>query len=205
MLRDLGADLAGYYYIAFQIANLLYSVSYAISQSLMAEGSYDERALLSLARRSALFQSAIILPAIAVLLVVSPLLLTFFGHSYQLHASGCFRILLLATPAVALNTWTSTLLRLTKQLVALVWSNVALLVIVCGLAIASASKGLQWVAFAWLVGNAVSGLIGAVALILRRRRGHIELPSLAGSPTEVEECRNTGKSDRTSGSEGLTG
>jgi O-antigen/teichoic acid export membrane protein len=166
VLKNLGAPSAGYYYVAFQVANLLYAVTYAIGQSLFAEGSHDEEAFRSLARRSAWFQAAIIIPAVVVLWVGASELLGIFGHGYGLRSVGVLRVLILAAPAVAINVWTSTLLRLTKQMIALIWSNVAYVVVICGLAAFWVDRGLVWVGIAWLVGNVVSGAVGGTALIM---------------------------------------
>jgi O-antigen/teichoic acid export membrane protein len=161
-----GPAQAGYYYVAFQIATLFYTISYAISQSLFAEGSYEEVDLARLVRRSAKITCLAMLPAIA-LPLGSHLLLLVLGATYSQHAAATLAVLGLAVPAVSLNVWTSCLLRLTKQLTALVWSNVVFVVVLCGLAVAWVHRGLGWVAFAWLLGNLVSGAVGGAALLVR--------------------------------------
>ena len=166
VLKNLGAPAAGYYYVAFQVANLLYAVTYAIGQSLFAEGSHDEDAFRSLARRSAWFQVVIITPAVIVLWLGASELLGIFGQGYGERSVGVLRALIIAAPAVALNVWISTLLRLTKQMVALIWSNVAYVVVMCGLAMVWVDRGLAWVGFAWLIGNVVSDVVGGIALVV---------------------------------------
>jgi len=168
VIRSRGAADAGFYYVAFQIANLLNAVSYAVSESLLAEGSYEEESIPALAKRSARFQAVTMVPATAALILCTPLLLSMFGHDYRAHSATTLEVLLLAAPAVAFNTWTSALLRLTRQLAALIWSNVAFVVVLCGLAALWVDRGLPWVAGAWLLGNLLSGAIGAIALVTRR-------------------------------------
>jgi O-antigen/teichoic acid export membrane protein len=167
VLDGRGASDAAFYYVAFQIANLLNAVAYAISQSLFAEGSYAESDLRRLVRRSAVLLGAVLVPATTVCLAGANLLLHVFGSSYARHGTGALVVLGLAIPAVALNSWTTALLRLSKQLGALIWSNVVFAVGICGLSALWVSRGLTWVAFAWLVGNLASGVVGGVAFALR--------------------------------------
>jgi glycosyltransferase involved in cell wall biosynthesis/O-antigen/teichoic acid export membrane protein len=166
-----GTSQAGYYYLAFQLANLLNAVTYAVSQSLLAEGSYDGTDLGVLARRSAGIQGLVMLPAAGLLCLASSQVLLIFGPAYSHKAGGALFVLSLATLAVALNTWTSSLLRLTRQLVALVVANVVFVVAITGLSLVWVHRGLAWVSAAWLVGNLLAGAIGGGALLLRRGRG----------------------------------
>ena len=166
-----GTSQAGYYYLAFQLANLLNAVTYAVSQSLLAEGSYDGTDLGVLARRSAGIQGLVMLPAAGLLCLASSQVLLIFGPDYSHRAGGALFVLSLATLAVALNTWTSSLLRLTRQLVALVAANVVFVVAITGLSLLWVHRGLAWVSAAWLVGNLLAGAIGGTAVLLRSGRG----------------------------------
>ena len=167
VLDGRGAAEAGFFYVAFQIANLLNTVNHD-PQSLFAEGSYDGASLRSLAKRSGWIQVVTLVPTTAALVVATPLILSFFGHAYHLHSTSILEVLLASAPAVAFNTWTSSLMRLTRQLGALLWSNVVYAVVLCGLAGLWVHRGLVWVGVAWLVGNLVSGVVGALALLFPR-------------------------------------
>ena len=166
-----GASEAGYFYVAFQIANLLYAVAYAISESLFAEGSYAESGLGDLVQRAARLLGLVILPASALIAVASPWLLLIFGEPYSQHATWTLAVFALAAPAIAVNTSAASLLKLTGQLPALIMSNVVYVVVICGLAAASADSGLVFVACAWLLGNVASAAFASVALLLGARRG----------------------------------
>lgn len=161
---------AGFFFVAFQIANLLNGVSYAVSQSLLAEGSYAGSQFGVLCRRSAKIQAGVIVPCAIILAVIAAPLLGVFGSDYRQHAVVTLIVLAAAAPAVALNTWTTALLRLTGAFGALVWSNVIFAIVICVGAAAWASKGLGAVALAWLLGNLLSGLVGGIWLLVRRTR-----------------------------------
>ena len=163
--RD-GAAAAGYYFVAFQLANLLYAVSYAVTESLLAEGSHPETLLRSLARRSALLVGVIAAAGAAVLAAGSHLILLLFGRDYSAHASVVLALLALGAPAVAMNAWASTLLKVTRQLSAMIISNIVYTVVIVGLVWRWVPRGLGPVAVAWLYGNLASGAVAATALFL---------------------------------------
>lgn len=169
VLDRLGQAANGYYYVAFSMGNLLNAVAYAVSQSLFAEGSYEGSDLRRLVVRSARLQAAVMLPASATLALGAAFLLSVFGHAYRQHAEFALILFAVAAPGVALNNWTSALLRLTRQLRALVWSNILYVVTVAGLALLWAPRGIGWIAGAWLAGNLASGAAGGAALLARRR------------------------------------
>lgn len=170
---------AAYYFVAFQIANLLYAVSHAVSQSLFAEGSYGEMSFGGLARRSAVSQAVIMVPAAVALCVFAPVVLSLFGGGYRANGASALVVLAISAPAVAFNTWTSTLLRLSGQLGALIWSNLVYFAAICGLAVAWADLTLSWVAAAWLIGNLMSGAVGGLALVIGApRRPQVEVVGL---------------------------
>src|SRR5688572_24287328 len=52
IINQLGATANGYYYLAFMIANLLFAIGYATTQSLFAEGSYAEKSSDQLTKRA---------------------------------------------------------------------------------------------------------------------------------------------------------
>jgi len=165
-----GSAEAGYYYLAFQIANLVYVVAYAVSESLFAEGSYGDNDLGQLAWRSGKLLAAISLPAGIALAVTGRWVLLVFGARYSSHAGGALVVFGMAVPAVALSAWTGTLLRIRCQLRALNCAMAIYAIVTCGLGIAWVHRGPGGVALAWLVGNAAAGMCAGTALLARWRR-----------------------------------
>jgi O-antigen/teichoic acid export membrane protein len=163
-IRGLGSASAGYYYISYQIANLLFMVAFAVSQSLFAEGSHTDTEIRQLARRSAGLQLAVLAPAAAIIAIGSHPILSVFGAGYASHGAIALLVLAASAPAVALNGWTSTLLRIRHQLTPLIVSNLVYVGVVCACAAWWVHRGLAWLALAWLVGNLASGVVGLVAL-----------------------------------------
>jgi O-antigen/teichoic acid export membrane protein len=168
-LRSLGAAAAGYWYVAFQIASLLFTVAFAVSQSLFAEGSYEGASLRHLAARAARLEAVIIVPSALLLAVFARWVLGFFGSDYREHALLTLVLLALSALPVALFDWATTLLRVGHQLRSLVLVNVIYSGVICALAAAWVHRGLEWVGGAWLLGNIAAGIAGVLIVFIQGR------------------------------------
>lgn len=158
IINHLGAAAAGYYYLAFMVANLLYTVVYAVSQSLFAEGSYADRGLRELMKRSSLVIAAIMIPGVTIIYFGAQLMLTIYGHSY-VQATPLLQTFAIAGPMVAIYTIANVLLRITKQTWAIIIVNVVYMLAISGFAEAWASKGLVWIGYAWLLGQMLASVV----------------------------------------------
>jgi O-antigen/teichoic acid export membrane protein len=159
ILDTLGAAPAGYYYLAFMMANVLYAVSYAVAQSLFAEGSTNEAALKHLVTRAAKFISVLVVPASIGLVILGPIFLDFFGKTYGAHAKDLLFVLALAGPVMGGVGICSIIMRITKQTKALVIANAIYLVVTCGSGLLWIHKGLVWAGVSWLLGQSVTLLV----------------------------------------------
>ncbi|MFI8106668.1 lipopolysaccharide biosynthesis protein [Streptomyces sp. NPDC086023] len=169
-LHWLGPAAAGYYFVAFQIANLLNTLSDNVGEALLAEVSHDGARFSEMLRRSAVILAAVQIPASVVLVAAAGLVLRLFGTAYADHAQGPLIVLTLGALAVSLRTWASFGLKLAGSLRHLVLSGVVLTAVTVGLAVAWAPRGLLWIGWAWLAGNLASGVYGSLALLAARRR-----------------------------------
>jgi hypothetical protein len=97
-------------------------------------------------------------------------LLLLFGPGYSQHAASTLGVLGLSAVAVAANVWASALLKVTRQLSAMVAANVVYAGVIIGLATVWAGRGLVWVALAWLVGNLASSAVACTALVAGRHQ-----------------------------------
>jgi O-antigen/teichoic acid export membrane protein len=170
IVNRLGAAQAGYFYLAFMLANLVYAVAYSVSQSLFAEGAYGEVAFGKLLLRATSFLMAIMIPVGLALAVAGPFVVGIFGKSYNTGAAGVIVVLALSAPAVAAYVLSCVVLRITKQILALVVTNLVYVVAVCGLAWLWADKGLAWIGVAWLAGNVMAAATGFGSVAVRHMR-----------------------------------
>jgi O-antigen/teichoic acid export membrane protein len=182
IINRLGADAAGYYYLAFMVATLLYTVAYSVSNSLFAEGSYAESGLARLIKRSALIMGGIMIPGSLALAAIGPLLLKIFGKSYGTEGASLIVMLAAAGPAVAFYITATVLMRITKQLGSLIVVNAVYAALILGLAMLWAQRGLPWIAAAWLIGHFVGGVL-ATGMLVRFYRS----PTLAVESVESRE------------------
>jgi O-antigen/teichoic acid export membrane protein len=178
VLDKLGAAATGYYYLAFMVANVLFTVAYAVAQSLFAEGSYAEHHLRALTKRAALFMAALLLPASLLLVTIGPLVLDVFGRAYGQYARQVLTLLAVSAPFLAASGLGSIVLRITKQTNVLVCINVLYAVSICGLSLVWAPRGLPWVAGAWAAGQVITALVTFVALgFMHRQRASAPTPA----------------------------
>lgn len=173
VIHHLGSIATGYYYIAFMMANLLYTVIYAVSQSLFAEGSYSDQALHHLLNKSILIISAILIPAGAILYFGSHFILNIYGADYAAEAAGILKILVLAAPAVAFYITTSLLLRIYKKLYGLIAVNAVYIAVISYAALAWADYGLKWVGYAWTLGNVIAGILALILVLQHHNRQRV--------------------------------
>ena len=158
-LDRLGAAAAAYYFVAFQITNLLYSAAYAVEQAFLAEGSQAGVDWHGLVRRSLHVLIMLCLPACFVLIVAARWILMMFGRTYSQHGTTALMVLTAAVIPLAANSWWQSVLRLSGRLGAIVVSNAVYAVAICSLAWFLAPHGLTVLTAAWPIG----GLLGVAA------------------------------------------
>jgi O-antigen/teichoic acid export membrane protein len=158
VLNHLGAANAGYYYLAFTIANLLYAVVYAVSSSLFAEGSYAEESLKDLVTKSTKIVAILIIPSTIILIIFGPTVLKIFGETYSDSARDIIRILALSSPAVAAYTLGNIILRIFHKVEAIITVNLIYMVSISVLAYMWVDYGLYAVGYAWMAGNIIASI-----------------------------------------------
>jgi O-antigen/teichoic acid export membrane protein len=162
VLDRLGAKNAGYYFVAFQMAALLYAAVYAVEQSFLSEGSQPGADWRMIRRRSLNLAAVLFVPGCIILVVAARWILLLFGGGYSAHATASLELLALAVMPLAACNWSWTVLRLTGRLRALVFATGTYAVAICTLAWVLAPHGLAAVSAAWPVGTAIAALVAAL-------------------------------------------
>jgi O-antigen/teichoic acid export membrane protein len=184
VLGRLGPEIAAAYFIAFQIATVINSVSYAVGEALFAEGSHEQEDLWVLMRRSAAIMGAVIAPAVLVTVLLAGPVLLIFGPVYKSTAHSTLIVLAVSSFAVAFNTWTSFLLKITHRLAVMIASEMVFAGATTVLAVLAAPHGPAWVAAAWGCGNLLCGAVAAIALAAGTKSRRSPDPGTAGIPVE---------------------
>jgi O-antigen/teichoic acid export membrane protein len=164
VVNQLGTADAGYFYIAFMIANVVFAAAYSVTSSLFAETSYGERPTAHLVRHGINVLLALIVPATVVLALGGRLILAVFGAKYSDNAGTALALLGLSAPIVAAADVCAVLLRTRPRTYGFVLMMGCYAAAVIGLTIWWAGSGLEGVAWAWMVGNVVGLLVGLALL-----------------------------------------
>lgn len=167
VLERLGPAVAAAYFMAFQIATVINSISFSVGESMFAEGAHRQEPLRSLAKRSALIMAAATVPAVLGVVVLAGPALSLFGAEYVEAAQTALVVLALSSFAVAFHAWSSFLLRITAQLTAMILAEAVFAVATTVLVVLAVDGGPVWVAAAWGAGNVVAGLVAVSALVAR--------------------------------------
>jgi O-antigen/teichoic acid export membrane protein len=162
VLDRLGAKPAAFYFVAFQMATLLYTSVQSVEQAFLAEGSQagaDWRKIRGRSRRLAM---ALFVPGCAVLVLTGRWVLLLFGTRYSLEGSRPLELMALAVIPIALCNWSWTVLRLAGRLPALIVSTAVFAMGICGTAWVLAPRGLTALAAAWPIGCTIAGIVALV-------------------------------------------
>ncbi len=170
LLSGSGAVATAGFFIAFQIATIFNSISYAVCEAMFAESSHQGTHLRRTAIRALGLIVALLIPAVLFALLGGDVILSVFGPNYLTSAGPALVVLSVAAFAVALYSWGNALLRITGHLTGIVVVNLLYSGTIIGLAVLWADRGPVWAGLAWAAGNLIAGLL-AVAVVVRGRRG----------------------------------
>ena len=169
ILDRLGPSSEAYYFVAFQLANLLYAASRASEQVLLAEGSQTDADWRGLLGRSLRLLVALFIPMCLIVVVGAHWVLLAFGVKYSQFGTPTLMLLAAAAVPVGANDWLKTVLRLAGALKAIVWSGVVTAVSVCALAWFLAPYGLTALSASWVIGSALGALVAGIGFMAVRQ------------------------------------
>jgi O-antigen/teichoic acid export membrane protein len=187
VLNRLGSDDTAYYYVAYQLANLIYTAAFSVEQAFLVEGASAGVITRGALMRSLRILLALCIPAFLVVLFFGHVMLLAFGSKYGAHATAALIPMTTAVLPIALNNWSLTILRLSNKLQAVVWSNVVYVVVITGLAWILAGHGLAIVSLAWPIGTSCSALVAGTAAYraIRRQRSTPDKRNRTGQQAAV--------------------
>jgi acetyltransferase-like isoleucine patch superfamily enzyme len=167
--NTINPQTSAYFYVSFMIANLLYTIPYATTQSLFAEGSHDIKHFWPSVWKSLKFIFMLLVPSIVVLMLIGKYILIFFGKSYSDQGVLFLQILALAGIPVTINYLGLTILNVQRRMNALLVINIIGTIFILGLSYELKNYALTGVGIAWFVGHFVKnilyiGVIGGASL-----------------------------------------
>jgi len=156
IIRQLGSAEVAYFSMAWTMANLLYVIPTAATQSLLAESSHDPTQKSNHVRHTIKILSLILVPIVLLAIVVAPYLLRIFGAQYSGGGTAIFQIFALSTFPMAITTLSNTVLNLEQRSSGIVVSQVAQLITTFGSVGFLVRLGLPGVGLSILLGTIAS-------------------------------------------------
>ncbi len=159
VLNKLGAEQAAYYYIPMMLANLLYTIPYSSSNSLFAEGSYDEKELKKLIFKSIKIIGFLLLIACIVIFIFGKYILNIFGENYAIEGLDLLKLFAISSFFVAFNHISSTILRIKNKTKILILINTINGILLISLSLFFLSMGIVGLGYAFLINQLLIGVI----------------------------------------------
>ncbi len=168
IVNILSGEQNAYFYVAWTIAAIPFSIPGAASQSLFAEGSHFEEELSINARKALRFALILLVPAIILLVGLGKWLLLLFGSSYSSNALTLLWILGASSIFVGINSVYYTILLVRHRIrELLVLRGLITLAVLVASAFAMRAIGIVGIGYAWLGAQALVSIY--VALTIRWR------------------------------------
>lgn len=171
IISKLSASESAYFYIAFAVANLVYTIAFAITQALLAETANDEKRFAEHARKGLLIASALLTPAILAVALMAPYLLQLFGGAYTQGGLETLRIMVWSGFFVLAYSFLSFYFKHTKRMIPNIIMTAVNAVGILGLSSLLVGKyGLPGVGWAWMIGTFIAVIVGGLLFILGRKK-----------------------------------
>ena len=161
IINLLGAKFSAYFYMDMMIANLLYVIPAATSQSLFAEGSYDEKELKVHLIKAIKIISIIIIPAIIVISLFGNYILLAFGKKYSSEGFVLLKFLSISGIFVSINTIGSIILSIKHKIKLLILLNLinTIIIFIISIILIKMNFGIVGIGIAWTVGQFITTII----------------------------------------------
>jgi O-antigen/teichoic acid export membrane protein len=153
------------FYIDMMIANLLFIIPMATTQSLLAEGSYNELEIKSHIKKAIFIISIILIPAVLMTVFFGNYILLVFGKTYSTEGIQLLRFLAIAGIFSAVGYITNALLNIAHRSNTLIVINTVSTVIILGLSYLLLPNGLFGVGLGFLIGQILVSLFQAIIVL----------------------------------------
>ncbi|MDD5149111.1 MAG: archaeosortase/exosortase family protein [Flavobacterium sp.] len=157
ILLILKPEFSAYYYIAMMIANLLFAIPTATSNSLFAEGSNNEKDMREHLKKAVKIISLLLIPSIIIIFFFGKYILLFFGEDYSSEGFGFLRLLSVSGIFIAVNSVFSSVFRIKNKVKSIIINNIVGAFFMIGLSylFLTIGFGLVGIGYAWVIGSFV--------------------------------------------------
>ena len=147
----LGPQQSAYFYIDLMIANLLYIIPMAASQSLFAEGSFNEEGLKSHLKIAVKIILLFLTPSVVFVILFGKIFLLLFGQKYSIEGFQLLQLFAISALFISINNIGNSLLNLQHRISLLIILNCFLAIITISLIYLFIAKGLLGIGLALLI------------------------------------------------------
>ena len=159
IINLIGAKFSAYFYLDMMIANLLYIIPMATSQSLFAEGSYSERELKVQLKKAIKIISLILLPAILITFLFGKYILLAFGKEYSSEGVIFLQILAISGIFLSINYIGNSIFYIKHRIKLMILVNFIGASIVLSLSIIFIHNNLLGIGVGWVMGQGITSVI----------------------------------------------
>jgi len=157
--NSIGAKFSAYFYIDMMIANLLYIIPMATSQSLFAEGSYSETKLKVQLKKAIKIISLLLVPAILLTFLFGKHVLLAFGKEYSSEGVIFLQILAISGIFLSINCIGNSIFYIKNKIKLIILMSFIGASIILSLSIMLIHQNLLGIGVAWILGQGITSLI----------------------------------------------
>jgi len=167
--NSIGASFSAYFYLDMMIASLLYVIPFAVSHSLFAEGSYNERDLKIKLKKAIKIISLLLIPTNIVIFLFGNYILLAFGKEYSDEGFILLKLLSISGVFVSINNIGGAILKIKtkiKLLILLSLINTTIILSLSAILIKMNLFGIVGVGIGWILGK---GIISVIYLLFMKK------------------------------------
>jgi len=176
ILNQLGPSSVAYFYVSLMIANVLFIIPQATTQSQFAEGSNDPDKISSHSRIASIQIACMLIPALILVLILAPYIMLVFGPAYQAGGVTILRLLCLSSIFISINSILTTVLRIRNMVRSLAVIGAVTTMATFLFAYALIDHGLIGVGIGWNIGEALTSVL-LVITVMRYKKPYSALNS----------------------------
>jgi len=166
----LGAEPNAYFYMDWMIASLLFTIPWAVSRSLFAEGVHFADELAANVGKSLKLIFLLVVPVLILILLLGNRLLLFFGEGYSVNGLHLLRILSVSVMFIGVNRVYLAILRVEDRIRELVFIfGFTAVAILLGSYFTIPAIGIVSIGYVWLATQGAVSLYAIIAMVLSYR------------------------------------
>jgi len=172
-LNNVGAKEAGYFYVAFSIASLLYAIPYSIFTSMFVEGSHGAP-LKQNTIKSLKLAVLLMIPCGIALFLLGDQVLSLFSKEYSENAFGILKLLTLSSFFLTINLIFLSLKRVKKDIKSIFLINLLLLLLTSVLSYYLTTKlGIIGLGLGWSAGQGITSIVVLIMITRETIKGKL--------------------------------